>query len=353
MPHLERLGVEFCFDESISRTLYQVLYRPGPLNTLKKSVYLLSDTLRRAMRAPWAGPFDLVFLHREAALIGPAWMERQIARSGVPMVFDFDDSIYRRSPASVNGVFARLKFSGKTATICRLADHVVVGNRVLEDYARKYCPRVTVIPTTVDTERFTRHDGGAPKRAPVIGWTGSHTTVGYLDMLRPALQELARTHEFVFRVIGVDGFAIEGVNVVCAPWRPDTEVDDLSLIDIGVMPLPDDEWTRGKCALKVLQYMALGIPTVASPVGVNADIINDGVNGFLAADRAQWVERLSRLLESRELRRETGLRGCSTVSSWYTARIQAPRLMEVFTSTLDARRSEGASAVVLTGATGS
>jgi glycosyltransferase involved in cell wall biosynthesis len=166
----------------------------------------------------------------------------------------------------------------------------------------------------------------------VIGWTGSHSTVQHLDTLRGALKRLAEKESFRLRVIGAPSYECAPVDVDVIRWRADTEVEDLRPIDIGVMPLPEDRWSKGKCGLKALQFMALGIPTICSPVGVNTDIIQDDQNGLLAATEDEWVEKLSRLLHSAELRRRLGEAGRATVQEKYSAIAQTPRVYEIFKS---------------------
>jgi glycosyltransferase involved in cell wall biosynthesis len=144
------------------------------------------------------------------------------------------------------------------------------------------------------------------------------------------LQELAKKHRFKLRVIGTPEYVLDGVDVEAIAWRSETEVEDLKAIDIGIMPLPDDQWSKGKCGLKALQYMALGKPTICSPVGVNTEIIQDGENGMIADGQAEWVEKLSKLILDRELRKTLGLAGRRTVEKEYSATAQAPRVFEVF-----------------------
>jgi glycosyltransferase involved in cell wall biosynthesis len=271
--------------------------------------------------------------------MGPPWFERKMARSGVPVIFDFDDAIFHSYKSPSNGYLSYLKFPGKTAEICRLVSHVMAGNEYLADYARQYNQNVTIVPTTIDTDKYAVAER-PPKPQPVtIGWSGSFSTIQHLDTLREVLAELAGTETFRLRVIGSPDYSLEGVDVESMQWRAETETDDLSAIDIGIMPLPDDNWSKGKCGLKALQYMALGIPTICSPVGVNSTIIKDGVNGFLAADRGQWLEKLRPLIHDDELRRRMGLEGRRTVENEYSARVVAPKVFEIFRSTVQATNS--------------
>lgn len=329
-PLLRERGVEITYEPFECEELNALLYQPGFLG---RKMRLVASGLRRRLTAVRnARNFDLVYVFREAALLGPPIFERFVYQSGVPMVFDFDDAIFVSYRSPSNGYLSYLKFAGKTKTICRMASHVMVGNPYLADYARRYNHHVTVVPTTIDTDQYLRAPRPEPN-VPVIGWTGSYSTLQHLDTLRSVFQRLAQRHAFQLKVIGsTSDYKIEGVQVESIKWRSKTEVEDLSNIDIGVMPLPDDPWSRGKCGLKALQFMALGIPTICSPVGVNSEIIQDNQNGLLADSEDDWVEKLSGLLQSGELRQRLGQAGRATVHEKYSAKTQAPRVYEVFKS---------------------
>jgi glycosyltransferase involved in cell wall biosynthesis len=194
-----------------------------------------------------------------------------------------------------------------------------------------------VVPTTIDTDTY-RVGPARETAVPVIGWTGSYSTAQHLDLLRRVLCELARREQFRLRVIGPSVYKLEGVDVDVVPWRSHTEAQDLAEADIGVMPLPDDPWSRGKCACKALQYMGLGIPAVCSPVGINTELIRDGENGFLANTTEEWIAKLTLLLRSAQLRRKLGLAGRKTVEERFSAISQVPRVHEVFRSVIKGTR---------------
>jgi glycosyltransferase involved in cell wall biosynthesis len=206
---------------------------------------------------------------------------------------------------------------------------VVVGNEYLAAYARGFNDRVTVIPTTIDLDEYLPHETYVDRSPVAIGWSGSRTTLAHLRTLDRVLRQVAAQVPVRLHVIGTDVYPIEGVEAHVAEWRPDTEIPELSRFDIGVMPLPDEEWARGKCALKALQYMAMGVPTVTSPVGVNADIIRDGENGLLASTEEEWVAKLVALVQDARLREHLGRAGRITVEKEYAASIQAPRVLEL------------------------
>ena len=240
-----------------------------------------------------------------------------------------DDAVWVTNSSPANEWFSSLKMPGKTRTSCRLATHVMAGNPYLAQYAMKVNPQTTVVPTTIDLEKYSL----APRRTaedPVIGWSGSFSTVVCLDSIKTILQRLAQTERFQLRVIGTSNYQAPGIDVVALPWRAETEVDDLRPIDVGVMPLVDDDFSWGKCGLKALQYMALGIPPVVSPVGVNSEIVQDGINGFLARTEEEWISALRRLLHDRDLRQRMGAAARKTVEEKYSAALQAERVFEIF-----------------------
>jgi glycosyltransferase involved in cell wall biosynthesis len=298
-----------------------VLYESG--QTITKVAGTLIGIHRRVREARNLPAEGVAYVYREAALLGPPWFERRLARRS-PFVFDFDDAIFLGDASRANAWARHLRPKGKTAQICADAALVVVGNLHLADFARRHANEVTVIPSTIDTEAYQIRERPANTR-PIIGWTGSATTSRYLEALRPVLVELRRRRSFELRVIGAD-VRLPELEVRCLPWAAQTEVEDLRPIDVGLMPLADDQWSLGKCGMKALQYMALGIPPVVSPVGANEEIVRDGVNGLHARTPGDWVTQVVRLIDDRVLRRRLGVAARRTVEESYSARTQAPRL---------------------------
>jgi glycosyltransferase involved in cell wall biosynthesis len=328
-PFLAGAGVDVEYVPFESARLHDLLYAPG--NAGAKALEVAAALCRRILHVVRARRCDAVFVYREAALLGPAFFERLLAMTGTPIVYDFDDAIFVPYVSPTNPGMGRLKSPGKTASICRLAACVTVGNQYLAEYARRWNGRVEVVPTTIDLSRYTLA-APAPHPRPVIGWTGTHSTYQHLDRLQPALAELAADHDFVLRVIGPADYRMEGVDVENRRWNSESEVDDLRGIDIGVMPLPDDPWSRGKCGAKALQYMGLAIPAVCSPVGVNVEIVAHGVNGLLAAGDDEWVAGLAGLLDSEADRRRLGLAGRATVDERFSAQVHGPRMAAILRS---------------------
>jgi glycosyltransferase involved in cell wall biosynthesis len=242
-------------------------------------------------------------------------------------VFDFDDAIWLPNASSANSRLAWLKNARKTSRIIEASDLVFAGNDYLADYARQFNSAVEVVPTTIDTQQYVPRPERERDYGLTIGWSGSMTTMEHFKPFVPVLKRLKdRLGDRVrFELIGDPTYREPELGIVGREWSAATEVEDLARFDIGVMPLPDDEWSRGKCGLKGLQYMALEIPTVMSPVGVNSKIITDGENGLLASSEDEWVDKLTQLVESAELRRDLGREARKTVEERYSVRSQRDR----------------------------
>ncbi|KPL02931.1 MAG: hypothetical protein AMK75_02085 [Planctomycetes bacterium SM23_65] len=245
------------------------------------------------------------------------------------LVFDFDDAVvYRDSSRAKQLSRGR---AGRFRRMMRASDRAIAGNAYLARLVAGHGGRASTIPTCVDVGRLSP---AATKRAGgkvVIGWIGSHSTLMYLEPLHRVFEELARRygHSVVLKVVCDKFPEAMGLEVIEKPWALDDELADLRTFDIGIMPLPDDAWTRGKCGFKLLQYMAVGIPVVASSVGVNVEIVRDGENGFLANDDARWVEVLSDLIEDVELRHRIGRQGWASLHGRYTVADWAGRYVQV------------------------
>lgn len=323
-PYLREEGIDVHFEPFAAEALSTALYRPGHYAT--KAWHMTRAWLRRARTARRAAGFDIVYLYREAALIGPAWLERLVRRCNPRLVYDFDDAIWLPYVSPRNRYLSYLKAPGKTSAICRMAAAVTVGNEMLADFARRYNLSVSVVPSTVSLREYRPRPLPSADATPVIGWTGSHSSAQYLRVAEGALQALARRRRFRLLVIGLDDYRLEGVDVECRRWSAATEVEDLWAMDIGIMPLFDDPWSRGKCAMKAIQYMGVGLPAVVSPVGANREVVEDGACGFHAATEPIWIESLERLLDDDVLRGRMGSEGRKRIERRYSAESQAPRV---------------------------
>ncbi len=316
-PYLAEQGIELDFDAFADLELADLLYRPG--RSLAKGAAVLRAAGRRVARILASRRYDAAVVFRALSLAGPAWLEHALAAMGKPIIYDFDDAIFLLHSAPANRAFGWLKFPGKTATICRLSSHVVVGNAYLADYALQFNPRVSVVPTSIDTDKY-RPVTRPPNRRPIVGWTGSATSQEHLERFLPVLARLVARRDVEIRVVSNREPVLPGIDYVWRPWRPETEVAELGHFDVGIMPMPDDEWSRGKCSLKALQCMAMGIATLGSNVGANREVIRPGEDGLLPLTDDEWLEALESVIDSPTLRQRLGENGRRTVEQRYSMR---------------------------------
>lgn len=292
-----------------------------PGNYGKKVLLGLKLALRRINDVIRANEYDIIVIAREAFITGSTFFERALSKRNGKVIFDFDDSIWLNVISSNNRLFSSLKDGSKTSRIIRLSDKVFAGNEFLANYARKFNDNVVIIPTTIDTDAYQpAYDSS--KKTVTVGWSGSVSTIEHFQFALPALRILKDKYKdrIKIKVIGDGNFYEPTLDIKGIPWKSETELEDLREIDIGIMPLPDNEWTWGKCGLKGLQYMALEIPTIMSPVGVNLNIIEDGVNGYLANSTEEWVDKISILIEQGDLRSRIGKEGRRTVVTKYSVK---------------------------------
>ena len=329
IPYLRSVGIEVTLRSLFTAEFFNLVDRRGPY--VRKASGFAKLALKHLASLRDLSRFDAVLLYREMLPIGPAVIERLVAFLGrPPILFDFDDAIFLPNVSEANRPIAALKQPRKVATIIRHSDRVIAGNDYLASYARQFNEAVAVIPTVVDTTKFVPRAGsanGADRSKAIVGWIGSPTTASYLIALAPVLQRVHRSRAFVLRVSGAgDPIDVPELEVEQPAWSLHREVELFNTCDVGVYPLTDDEWARGKCGFKAIEFMACGVPVVASAVGVNREIIEDGVNGFLASNDAEWIEKLGRLLDDPELRRRLGAAGRRTIEERYSLRVHAPAL---------------------------
>ncbi len=327
---LKENGYDYTFSNLLSAQQDKMFYGDG--NTIKKFLLLLQKFFYRLNDVIKARNYDLVFIQREAYFLGPAFFEFLLSKIKTPLIFDFDDSIWLPNVSNANKKFNILKNYGKTAKIIKYADMIFAGNAYLANYAGNYNKNIKIIPTTIDTDEYVNIFDKKDKNKVVIGWSGSITTIQHFEYALPFLREIKNKYgdKVEIKVIGDGSYINNELNIKGLPWIKEDEIKELSSMDIGIMPLPNNEWASGKCGLKGIQYMALQIPTIMSPVGVNTEIIEDGVNGFLCTKDAEWEQRISQLIESPELRKQIGEKGRRTIVERYSVQSQKLRYLKYF-----------------------
>ncbi len=328
LDFLRQNGFECDFSWLVSPTDDIFLYKHG--HYFHKFFFLLKSYRIRQYDLKHINNYDIVFVQREAIMFPSVYFEKAFSKRS-KMIFDFDDAIWMMDVSDGNKHWKWLKNPAKTSQIIRFSNMVFAGNSYLADYAKRFNKNVKIIPTTIDTE-YHRRKTSAAKEKICIGWSGSTTTIKHFCMAENFLQKIKEkfADKIYFKLIGSDAYENTQLDIKGIKWNIQTEIEDLSEIDIGIMPLPDDEWSKGKCGFKGLQYMSLEIPTIMSPVGVNTEIIEDGVNGFLAYSEKEWIEKLSLLIESESLRKKLGANGRKTVVEKYSVESQKNNYLEFF-----------------------
>lgn len=335
LPFLHENGVDTRVitvlpDEAIAGSQINVTDRP--LRKLGYYLWASRRTLWCGLRAWWAcGRFDLLFIQK---VILPAPVRLLLRWRRVPIIFDFDDAIFTTEVRGGSSNWLtrwkeRRNTKGMPAML-GLARKAIVENDYTGAYAARFCP-VAKITGPVDMSLFNQATHNGQKKV-VLGWIGSATSVQYLELIEGPLRRLARQYpEVCVRVVGANGWRLSGVEVETKEWSLEEEGQDLAAFDVGLMPIAEDSWTLGKGGYKLLQYMASALPVVASPVGINSEIVEEGETGFLARSDSEWEERLTRLIEDAPLRARMGSRGRAVAENRYSLSIQQQQLMNIFT----------------------
>lgn len=331
--YLKEDGFQFTFAPFEDGALNRLIYQPG--QSAKKARLIMAAFVRRLKLVRTIKEYDLVYLYREAAVVGPAIIERLIARQGVPIVYDFDDPIWLPYESPTNRAFSKLKWQNKVPEICELATKVVVGNRLLAEWASQHAKHVEIVPSTIDLKEYPLRSFVEQSDRITLGWTGSHSTLPFLESIQATLKKLAQRCAFRLLVIShTDSYRMDiaPARVLSKKWNAQSEAVDLHGMDIGLAPFPNSGWTPWRCHGKVLQYMAVGVPSVASNIGILPDYICDGKNGMLVSQEEEWIEKICRLMDSTDLRREMGSAGRRTIQEHYAAEVWIPKMRQVLES---------------------
>jgi hypothetical protein len=320
IPWLQKLGVECKASPAIDDALYRRLYLDSPGKASRAAAFSAAYRRRRA-DLDRVNDFDAVFVQKGVFPGLYSGFEKKLA-ARKPLVFDFDDAIWL---PRVGGSRMLQALHRETAVqdVLRCASAVIAGNDFLAEYASRFNKAVSAVPSSISIEDYPQ----APD-SRLVGWIGSRTTLPYLKPLKPAFEALGITP----RIIASGDPLQLGFDTEFRPWRLETELSELSQLGIGVAPLPDTPWERGKCGVKLLQYMACGIPVVASPVGVNPHIVTHGVNGLLATHIEDWQQSLLSLITDAKLRQRLGAAGRQTVEKRFRVQRAAESLHSVLRS---------------------
>lgn len=346
-------GFEVTVSSFMDWAMWDTAYRRGQL--LAKALGTLRGHLRRLRDLARLRRYDIVYISMWVTPFGTTWLERLARHRARTVVYDIEDNLLTDDGAP-NGLRQRIKNRGKARFLLERADHVVTASPFLLDRFRALNRHgaASLIYPSVDTDAFRPRDRTSPDRTspdrtsqdrrPVIGWTGTFSSEPYLDLLRPVFQELARRVDYRLIVIGNFPYALPGVDLEVLTWSREEEVAQMQRLDIGVYPLPDDDWVLGKAGLKVIQYMAFGLPSVSSAIGTATRQVTDGVDGFLVETPAQWLEVLERLCRDPDLRRRVGEAGRREAVARYSRQATVARYLDILNAVSGPDRDRGGQA---------
>ncbi|CAJ0894406.1 glycosyltransferase family 4 protein [Ralstonia mannitolilytica] len=323
-PWLEGAGMKIVEHTLLSDQMLQRRYASGRYEPMS----LLHAYFERCLKLMRRHQFDLIWIEKEALQWTPLWLERGLLR-GIPYVLDYDDAVFHNYDQHANRWVRRL-YGHRLDGLMAQAALVVVGNDYLAQRARDAgAKKVEVVPTVIDLERYRTNATPVKSSVPRIVWIGSPSTTRYLNLVAKPLRELITRQPFVLRVIGGEGTSLPDIPIEELSWSEASEVAMIQESDIGIMPLEDSVWERGKCGYKLIQYMACGLPVVASDVGVNSQIVMQGKNGYLAQAAADWIAALETLLMDRALRSRMGLAGRQRVEDLYCVQRTGDRMAQL------------------------
>jgi len=327
LPYLKGNGIDVTVVPLLGNDYLRTLYA-GRRNNLKNIFKAYLERIGYLMKQY---RFDLLWIEYEVFPWLPAFVEKLFSCMDVPYVVDYDDALFHRYDKHPRGI-VRWLLGKKIDMVMRRAALVVVGNKYLAERARRAGSRkVEYLPTVVDLRRYHTAPRSRDKTF-TVGWIGSPLTAKYLHFIRPALAEVCNDTDTRLVLVGSGDIELAETNAEIRVWSEETEVADIQSFDVGIMPLPDDPWTRGKCGYKVIQYMACGKPVIVSPVGVNHQMVEHGVNGFLAGNRTEWVSAIKTFKGSQELRERMGKAGRRKVEDEYCLQVTESRLLSFLRS---------------------
>lgn len=304
-PHFREAGYQVDVSPFISKAFFSIIYKKGFF--LHKALYTIGGYLRRIGDLFRLYRYDIVYLHLWATPFGPPFFEWMIRKLASYIVYDIDDLVYLKNVESKAHPFVTfIKGRKKPLYLMKTADYVITCTPYLDEFVRQYNTNTIDISSTVDTDERYKPVNNYSATVPTLGWSGSISTSKYFYLLEGVLKELANQYQFKILVIGDESVQIDGLEIEAIPWKDSTEIENLQRIDIGLYPLPDEEWVLGKSGLKAIQYMALGIPTIATAIGANFRVIENGVSGFLVSSKEEWIQQLSMLIEQPGIRKNIG-----------------------------------------------
>lgn len=322
---LESKGCELSVKPLLQDKYIKYLYEKTPVPYIE----IINSYLKRVAILLQKKNYDLIWLQQEAFPWLPSWFEKILMRSNIPIVVDYDDAFFHRYDMN-NSSFVRMVLGKKIDSVMNYANVVVAGNNYLADRAvNSGCNDVRILPTVVDLNKYPVVEQ-VERENFTIGWIGSAHTAKYLELIKAPLMDLSLEKNVKIVLVGAGQFTLSDINIERITWKENSEAEEIQKFDVGIMPLIDSPWERGKCGFKLIQYMASLKPVIASPVGVNKDIVQNNVNGFLADNSEDWIRCFKILKDDFVLRKKMGLAGRKIVEEKYSLQVTAPELFNIF-----------------------
>jgi glycosyltransferase involved in cell wall biosynthesis len=334
-PHFEKEGFNVTVSPFVSQQFWKILYKKG--FWLKKIIYTIYGYLIRFKDLFRIRSFDIIYVHLWVTPFGPPIFELLLSKLAKKIIYDIDDMVFLGHASEANKKFKPLKGTQKMIYLMKIANHVITCTPTLDQFVKQHNKNTTDISSTINTDVYIPKTNYELFSPVIIGWSGSHSTSTYLKILEPVFEKLLDYGiNFKILIIGNKDFCFNNKTIPyeAIEWNLHTEVEDLKKIDIGVYPLPNESWVFGKSGLKALQYMALGIPTIATAIGANYRIIKHGENGFLIKDNnvEEWVKTLLQLINDKSLREKIGKKGIETVEKNFSVKANAVKYISVLKS---------------------
>jgi glycosyltransferase involved in cell wall biosynthesis len=335
IPLLEAMGVACEVQSLMDKRLYALTFSSG--RTGQKAWATIKAAFRRIRAVARHRAYDAIYMQRELLPFGPPFLERWLKRRGAVLLFDYDDALFISMPSRYNPVATLLRSPQKVHQIFGLVDLVVAGNDWLRDQARKEGAKAITVEVAEDTGRIPMHPAHTNERPVTIGWLGSTSTVKYLRLIEPVLVQIARRYPLVrWEIVGGGPFEMPGVPWRNGEWSFQEELDALRRFDVGLMPLPDDDWARGKSGGKARTYMAAGVVPVCSAIGYNRELLVHGVTGMLCSTQEEWLAALCTVIEDAALRQAIAERARAEVELRFSPLCQAEKLRDALSLALGA-----------------
>jgi L-malate glycosyltransferase len=323
----ENNGYEITVSSFMSESFQKIVYKKGKY--LQKIFGTINGYVRRIFDLFRLKNYDVVYVFLSVTPFAPPLFEKLTRRLAKKMIYDIDDLVFLNPRSSSNPLIHYLRSSKNHISLMKSADHVITCTPFLDEFVRKYNHNTTDISSTVDTDRYVPSNTYSNDGKLTLGWSGSLSTSKYFYLLKEVLKKLKQKYDFSILVIGDAKVEIDGLDITAVDWNEKTEIENLKKIDIGLYPLPDEQWVYGKSGLKAIQYMALGIPTVATAIGTNFRVIDDRICGYLVKNEEEWVDRLSLLLQNPGLRKEIGIAARLKVETHFSIKANASKYLNV------------------------